>query len=67
MEHFQVTKTCQVCGRVLIADISSIGTSHQSIMAITCALCAFKVGGRILKEDEVVQIEYGKPDPVIHM
>lgn len=48
MKHYQEQFKCSVCGRVLIVDLKSIGTTHQSILAVTCLECAKKVGGNIL-------------------
>lgn len=48
MEHYQFTKPCGVCKKIIIADISSIGTEHQTIMALTHMECAMQVNGRIM-------------------
>ena len=53
MKHYQIKKECEICKRTLIADIQSIGTEHQNIMAITCEECAKSAGGRIMKDGEV--------------
>lgn len=54
MEHYQEQYTCSVCKRVLVVDISSIGTGHQSILAVTCKGCAT----RIMKDGEVEEPEF---------
>jgi len=53
MEHYQKQYKCSVCKRELIVDLTSIGTQHQNIMAITCKECAKLVNGNIMKEGEI--------------
>lgn len=48
MEHHQKDISCGVCGRQFIVDVFSIGTTHQTIKAVTCRECAIKVGGNII-------------------
>jgi hypothetical protein len=57
MEHYQVKKLCGVCQRKLIADISSVGSPHQTLMAITCEECAVLANGNIMKEGEIEKVE----------
>lgn len=42
MEHWQVKKNCGVCKKGIIADVFSVGTSHQEIVALTHAECAVR-------------------------
>jgi len=58
MNHYQEQFTCSVCRRELVADIQSIGSGHQTIMAITCKECGIKVGGKIMKQGEVEEIKF---------
>ena len=48
MEHYRREFECGVCERKLVADITSIGTPHQTIIAITCRECGEKTGGTFL-------------------
>ena len=58
MTHYQEQFKCKVCGREFIVDIQSIGTGHQTIMAITCKECGEKVGGKIMKPGEVEELNF---------
>ena len=60
MEHYQQQIACGVCTRLFIIDVSSIGTSHQFIQAVTCYACAEQVKGRIMGKDEVEVVEITK-------
>ena len=60
-EHYQEQYQCSKCKREFVVDIQSIGTGHQTILAITCKECAV----RIMKpgEREIPKLtltEYGK-------
>ena len=52
MTHYQEQYQCSVCKRKVIVDITSIGTGHQIIQAITCYDCAIKVGGNIMEKNQ---------------
>ena len=51
MQHYQEQYTCSICQRVFVVDFTSIGTGHQTILAITCLECVKKIGGRIMGEE----------------
>lgn len=40
MEHYQVKKACGGCCKEIIADIRSIGSPHQFVIALTHKECA---------------------------
>lgn len=40
MEHYQVKMVCKPCGKEIIADVFSVGTTHQTIHALTHKECA---------------------------
>ena len=46
-EHRQEKYKCNVCKREFVVDINSFGVTHQDIVAVTCLVCAEKVGGNI--------------------
>lgn len=54
-------KACGICKRMLVADIQSIGVSHDFIVAITCLECGVKAGGTILESGKREEI------PVYHV
>ena len=61
MKHYQEQYQCSKCKRWLVVDIGSIGIGHQSILAVTCRLCA----KRIMKKGDVEEpkhklTKYGK-------
>lgn len=43
MTHYQEQYQCSICERKFIVDIQSIGTGHQSILAVTCKECAVRI------------------------
>lgn len=57
MKHYQLQFQCGICKREFVVDIISIGTTHQTIQAITCLKCAKKVGGKIMK-NEIEELKF---------
>jgi len=43
MDYYRINKQCGVCNREFIIDMSSIGTPHQNVVAVTCKECSEKV------------------------
>ncbi len=48
-QHYQEQYQCNVCKREFVVDITSVGTGHQIIRAVTCKGCAV----RIMKPEEI--------------
>lgn len=59
-EHYQVIKACGICKKNIIADIFSIGTGHQDIVAMTHMECV--PPGVQLLGDKVEQLVYKPKD-----
>ena len=58
MQHYQEQYTCSQCKRILVVDINSIGTGHQSILAVTCRDCAT----HIMKPGEIEEPKHELTD-----
>ena len=59
MQHYQEQHSCSFCHRVIVIDILSNGTPHQSIMGVACLECAKAHPGqsRLMEPDEVEDIK----------
>lgn len=61
MTHYQEQYTCSKCKREFVVDISSIGSGHQTILAVTCKECATHIMKKGETEEPKEELtEYGK-------
>lgn len=56
MTHYQIQKSCSICGRKIVVDITSIGSPHQNIEAVTCIECVPDKSK--LLGDKIVELEF---------
>ena len=61
MRHYQKQFECSICGKVIIIDFTSIGTTHQMVQGVTCLECAKNAPNSNIMGDKVEEIKFESP------